>query len=319
MDIMEKIGNIGFVPVVALNDSGKAAGLAGALEAGGIPLIEVTYRTAQASDCIRAIRAERPNVLVGAGTVLSVAQAEAAVEAGGMFIVSPGYNEALVSWCLENSVPVIPGVSNPTEIQNAVTKGLKVLKLFPVEPIGGLPAVNFLAAPFPGIQFLPAGGILMSNLGDYLSNDRVFACAGGFVARANMIEARDWEGVTTLCKQAVRQILGLEFAHVGLNCETPENAWSCAEFFANSMDLAMREGSSSIFVDERLELMKKPFHGIHGHLGFAANSVERAIYHLGERGFRILEDTLCRDAKGRLQSVYLESQVNGFDIHLIRK
>ena len=319
MDMMERIGNIGFVPVVALNHSSKAVGLALALEKGGIPLIEVTYRTAQASDCIRAIRESCQNVLVGAGTVLSAAQADQAVKAGAMFIVSPGYDDATVTWCLDHGVPIIPGVSNPSEIQQAVAKGLHVLKLFPVEPLGGLSAVNFLSAPFPGLKFLPAGGILMSNLSDYLSNEHVFACAGGFVARAKMIEEEDWQGVSDLCRQAIRQMLGLEFAHVGLNCETPENASACADFFTDFMALERKDGNSSIFVDGRLELMKKPFHGRNGHLGFYTNSVERAVFRLQEKGCKIKPGTERRNSKGYLQSVYLEDEINGFAIHLVRK
>lgn len=319
LNTMEIINRVGFVPVVALKDAQKAVGLANALEKGGIPIIEVTYRTAQAPDCIRAIREKCPNVIVGAGTVITIDQVKSAVECGAMFVVAPGYDEEVVTYCLDNDIPIIPGVSNPSEIQHAVLRGFKVLKLFPVEPIGGIPAINFLAAPFPGIKFLPAGGVLMSNLGQYLANEHVFACGGGFVARANMIDNEDWDGVTQLCRQAIQQALGLEFAHVGLNCETPENARNCAGFFVDNLDQTSAEGNSSIFIDKRIELMKKPFHGTNGHIGFYTNSVERAIYQLEKRGCKVMEETIRMDGKGRMQSAYLQGEVNGFAIHVVRK
>lgn len=319
LTIMDTIQKVGFVPVVALKNEKKAVPLAQALEKGGIPIIEVTYRTAQASDCIRRIRENCPDVIVGAGTVLTIEQVQEAVECGAMFIVAPGFDSRVVSYCLEHSIPIIPGVSNPSEIQQAVGMGLKVLKLFPAEPVGGLSAVNFMAAPFPGIKFLPAGGVLMSNLGEYLSNEHVFACAGGFVARANMIEAGDWDGITEVCEQAIDAALGFEFAHVGLNCGTQEAAHSCASFFMKNFNQTEKEGNSSIFIDKRMELMKKPFYGTNGHIGFYTNSVERAVYHLERRGCKIADDTIRKNDKGTMQSVYLQGEVNGFAVHVVRK
>lgn len=318
--IMDKVNQIGFVPVVALHDAKKAVGLAGALEAGGIPVIEVTYRTAEASDCIRAIHREYPHMLIGAGTILTVSQVQEAVDSGAMFIVSPGYDEAVVSYCLKNDIAVIPGISGATEIQRAVAAGLKVLKIFPAETLGGIPAINFLAAPFPGIRFLPAGGVVMDNLGQYLANEHVFACGGGFVARANLIEAEDWAGVTDLCNKAVQKILGFSFAHVGLNCNAPEKAYDCMNFFKEAFDQPSAEGNSSVFVGNRqIELMKKPFYGTNGHLGFYTNSVERAIYHLGRRGWGVMEESVRRDGKGRMQSAYLQEEINGFAVHVVKR
>lgn len=319
LGVMEKIHLVGFVPVVALNNVHKAIGLANALEKGGIPIIEVTYRTEQAPDCLREIREACPNVIAGAGTILSVEQVKSAVDCGAMFIVSPGYDDKIVDYCLENNIPVIPGVSNPSEIQHAVQSGLTVLKLFPAESIGGISAINFMAAPFPGIQFLPAGGVLMSNLGQYLSNEHVFACAGGFVARANMIDNEDWESVINMCQQAMRIALGFEFAHVGLNCETADRARGCANSLCTLFNQTAKEGNSSIFIETHIELMKKPFFGENGHIGFYTNSVERAIYQLGLHGNHVMEDTIRLDGKGRMQSAYLQDNVYGFALHVVRK
>lgn len=318
--IMETIYNVGFIPVVALNDVNKAVSLAKALEIGGIPVIEVTYRTAEASKCIRAIRKECPDVLIGAGTVLSVAQVKQAVDSGAMFVVSPGYDEHVVDYCCSNQIPIIPGISSASEIQKGVAAGLKVFKLFPAESIGGLSAIDFLAAPFPGIKFLPAGGIVMGNLAQYLSNDNVFACAGGFVARKNMIDSEDWEGISTLCRKLIVVSLGFEFAHVGINCETPEKAHTNACRLEELFGFTGEEGNSSIFTADRyIELMKKPFYGINGHIGFFTNSMKRAIYQLTKRGFDVIEESIRYDSKGHLQSVYLKESLNGFMLHIVQK
>ncbi len=151
--VLETIFCTGFVPVVALHNARKAIGLAKALEKGGIPIIEVTYRTAEASECIQAICSECPGVIVGAGTILTVEQAVQAVSCGAKFIVSPGYNKAVVEYCCKHDIPIIPGVSNATEIQDGVAAGLKVLKLFPVEPLGGISAINFWLLHFPESAF----------------------------------------------------------------------------------------------------------------------------------------------------------------------
>lgn len=318
-EALKIINLVGFVPVVALEDEKKAVGLAQALEKGGIPIVEVTYRTVQASECIREIRKNCPNVVVGAGTVLSVEQVKSAIDCGAAFIVSPGYDEEITKYCVKNNVPIIPGVSTAGEIQKAIRHGLEVLKFFPAEPSGGLQAINFLAAPFKGIKFLPAGGILMNNLGQYLANKNVFACAGGFVARANMIETEDWDGISELCEKAVHEILGFEFGHVGINCNSTENAMKCASFFSENFNQSKKDGNSSIFIDNKMELMKKPFRGTDGHIGFFTNSVERAIFRLEKRGCKILKNSICYDEEGFIKSAYLEEEIGGFAIHVVCK
>lgn len=319
-EIMDTIYNVGFIPVVALHDVNKAVGLAKALERGGIPVIEVTYRTDEASDCICAIREKCPGVLVGAGTVLSVAQVEQALNSGAMFIVSPGYDDEVVDYCCKRRIPVIPGVSNASEIQKGAAAGLKVLKLFPAEPLGGVAAIRFLAAPFPGIQFLPAGGIVMDNLAEYLSDDHVFACAGGLVARKSLIDGEEWDEISDLCRQVTSEALGFEFAHVGINCETPETAHACSGYLRELFDFVGEEGDSSIFsADKRIEIMKKPFYGTNGHIGIFTNSVKRAMYYLKKRGFDMLEESIRYDKKGNLKSAYLKDSLNGFMLHIVQR
>lgn len=313
------IGQIGIVPVVALERAEDAVPLSLAMRQGGIPIIEITYRTAQAAKAISAVRAEVPDVLVGAGTVVTREQADSALRAGAQYAVSPGYDADLVRHCQDKGLPVIPGVSTASEIQKAVAAGLDVLKFFPAEPLGGLPAIEFLGAPFGQVRFLPAGGVVLSNLGAYLASPRVFACGGGFMCRAALIEKGDWDGVTALCEQAVAASHGFELAHVGVNFPDADAARGAARMLADMFGLAAKEGNGSIFAGERIELMKTPFWGTNGHLGFAVNSVERAIPFLEKKGFAMRGGSLREGKGGVLQSCYLETEVGGFAVHVVRR
>lgn len=319
MTIIEKISQIGFIPAFALKDTSKAIGLARALENGGIPIIEIACHTAQDTDCIREIRRNYPDFIVGAGSILSIEQAKNAIDCGALYITSPGYDEIVVKHCLNKDIPIFPGVSNPSDIQLAVNVGLKVLRLFPVETIGGISTINLLAEAFPEVLFIPAGGVQMSNLSDYSANMHVIACAGSFVACQDMIGSENWEGITQLCQQVIRTILGFEFAHLGVNCNTAERALASASFFNKAFDQPSKEGANSIFVKGRIELMKKPFYGTYGHIGYFTNSIECAIYHLKQRGFDMQEDTIRVNNQGRMLSAYLDGETAGFAVHIVRR
>ncbi|HEY5457045.1 MAG TPA: bifunctional 4-hydroxy-2-oxoglutarate aldolase/2-dehydro-3-deoxy-phosphogluconate aldolase [Acidothermaceae bacterium] len=190
------------LPVVVLDDAAAAGSLGTAIRAGGLSSIEITLRTPAALPAITAL-AEQGDLLVGAGTVLTRTQAELAVEAGADFIVSPGVSSAVVSFCREVGVPVFPGVATPTEIQMALDLGCDVVKFFPADINGGLPAIRALAAPFGGVKFIPTGGISPSNLGDYLAHPSVLAVGGSWLVTRELIAANDWSAITGLVEAAV--------------------------------------------------------------------------------------------------------------------
>jgi len=190
------------LPVVVLDDAAAAGSLGTAIRAGGLSSIEITLRTPAALPAITAL-AEQGDLLVGAGTVLTRTQAELAVEAGADFIVSPGVSSAVVSFCGEVGVPVFPGVATPTEIQMALELGCDVVKFFPADINGGLPAIRALAAPFGGVKFIPTGGISPSNLGDYLAHPSVLAVGGSWLVTRELIAANDWSAITGLVEAAV--------------------------------------------------------------------------------------------------------------------
>lgn len=189
------------VPVVTLEDREKALRLAEALQKGHMFNLEIAMRNDAAAECITAVHEAYPNIALGAGTVLTLDQLESARQAGARYAVSPGYDEEFVNKCIEIGMPVIPGTIQSTDIIKGLKAGLQVIKFFPSEPHGGLETINYLAAPFRTVKFLPAGGIGFSNLEQYLDNPAVFACAGGFMARSSQIQSGDWAAITELCEK----------------------------------------------------------------------------------------------------------------------
>jgi len=210
-DLLEKLGGLGVVPVVKIERAEDAVELGRALLAGGLPCAEITFRTAAAEEAIRRISSSLPEVIVGAGTVLSVDQADKAVSAGARFIVSPGFNQKVVDWCLQTKIPVTPGVMTPTEIDMALDRGLRILKFFPAEAIGGIAVLKAISAPYGGVKFIPTGGINQNNLADYLALPSVHCCGGSWLVKAGLISAGRFDEITRLTREAmsvVRQVRG---------------------------------------------------------------------------------------------------------------
>jgi len=202
-DLLERLGRLGVVPVVKIDRAEDAVELGKALLAGGLPCAEITFRTAAAEEAIRQISSSLPDIIVGAGTVLSVGQASRAISAGSQFIVSPGFNPKVIDWCLQNEIPVTPGVATPTEIDMALDKGLEILKFFPAEVLGGVAMLKALAAPYRGVRFIPTGGINQDNLADYLAQPSVHCCGGSWLVKANLISAGRFDEITQLTRDAI--------------------------------------------------------------------------------------------------------------------
>jgi 2-dehydro-3-deoxyphosphogluconate aldolase / (4S)-4-hydroxy-2-oxoglutarate aldolase len=204
---MTEIGNqaladAGLVPVITIDRADDAGALGAALIQGGIPFAEVTFRTPAAAHAIDRMRSEVPQITVGAGTVLTVEQAQEAVSSGAQYLVSPAYDPAVVDWCEEHSVPIIPGVATASEVNAASQRGLRTLKLFPAEPLGGVALLQALRGPFPDIQFLPTGGITPRNLGDYARQPNVIACGGSWIATKEAISAGKFNDIVWAAQDA---------------------------------------------------------------------------------------------------------------------
>ncbi len=205
-DVLQKFHELGVVPVVVLDDAKDAEALGKALCDGGLPVAEVTFRTAAAEESIRIMASKFPDMLVGAGTVLTVDQAKRAVAAGAKFIVSPGFNAKVVKYCVDNGIPVTPGIQTPTEIEMALEFGLKVVKFFPAEAAGGLKMIKALAGPYVNTYFMPTGGISLKNAPDYLSYEKIWAVGGSWIAKKDDISAGNFEKIKLNAEEAVALI-----------------------------------------------------------------------------------------------------------------
>ena len=211
MNVSERLAVSAVVPVVVLDDAKDAVSAAKALLAGGVDVMEITFRTAAAADSIRAVREGCPEMLVGAGTVITLDQCKQALECGAKFIVSPGSDPEVVSWCAERNVPITPGCVTPTEIMAAMKRGLNVVKFFPAGVYGGLKAMKALSAPFGGIKFIPTGGVDAKNLKEYLEAPFVHAVGGSWLCPKKEIAAGNFDAVTALCREAseiVKEVRG---------------------------------------------------------------------------------------------------------------
>lgn len=207
-EIIKKIEDIKVIPVVVLNDAENAKPLAKALCEGGLPCAEVTFRTDAAEESIRIMHEAYPEMIVGAGTVLTTEQIERAVRAGASFIVSPGFDIEIVDYCIEKNIPVFPGCITPSEIAQAVKRGLKVVKFFPAEQFGGVDTIKALAAPYVGLKFMPTGGINAGNIKDYLECKSVIACGGSWMVKGNIIEAKEFDRIKEMTVTAVSIVKG---------------------------------------------------------------------------------------------------------------
>ena len=316
-EVLKQIEELGIVPVVVLNDAKDAEPLAQALCEGGLPCAEVTFRTDAAEESIRIMAEKFPDMLVGAGTVINPQLAEKAVAAGAKFIVSAGFNKETVAWCLSHNIPVVPGVCTPSEIELGLSMGLDVLKFFPAEASGGVAMLKDFSGPFSQVRFMTTGGINPNNLPDYAKASNVLAIGGSWMVKADLINEEKWDEITRLCKEARVKLQGFTLAHVGINLPDAEAAAGAAEEFAK-LGMEIKNGNSSIFMNKEIEVMKKNYLGKNGHLAFRCNDIERAIYFLKEKGFTVNEDTVARDAKGKIKVCYLNEEVGGFAIHLVK-
>ena len=318
MDVLKRLANSGVVPVVVLDDAANAVPTAKALLAGGVDVMEFTFRTAAAADSIRAVAKECPDILVGAGTVITLDQCKLAVDCGAKFIVAPGYDDEVVAWCVENNVAVTPGCVTPTEIMAAMKRGLKVLKFFPANVYGGLTALKALAGPFGGIKFIPTGGVNNDNIGEFAASPYVHAVGGSWICPKADIAAGNFDKITELCCTARAGMLGFELAHVGVNCNDADESLDVCKTLSKAFGFAVKEGNSSNFAGTGFEIMKSKYLGANGHVAVRTNRMDMAIDELERRGFSV--DMNTAKLKGdKINAVYLKDEFGGFAIHLLQK
>ena len=315
-DVYQRIYETGIIPVIKINDAKDAAPLAKALIDGGLPAAEITFRTAAAADAIKAIHDTYPEMLIGAGTVLTPEQADTAVACGADFIVSPGFNPTVVKHCISKGITIIPGISSPSEIEAALELGLTTVKFFPAEAAGGLPMLKAMAAPYGQVKFMPTGGLNEKNILSYLEFNKIVACGGSFMVKEEYIENGEFDKIRDLTENAVKLMLGFNLKHVGINAECEEEAIKVANMF-NIFGFGTKVGNSSVFAGKEVEVMKKNGRGKYGHIAIGTNNVERAEAYLSSKGYKFIEESRVCDDKGKTKALYFDADFGGFAVHLV--
>lgn len=293
-DILKRLSEIGIVPVIALEDAEQAVPLAKALIAGGLPAAEVTFRTEAGEEAIRRIAQACPEIALGAGTVLNGDQCSRAIRAGAQFIVSPGYDQALVDQCLGEGITVLPGCGAVSDLTRAVNSGLRAVKFFPAEQSGGLAFLRAVAPVFPQLRFMPTGGVNQQNVKEYLAFDRVLGCGGTWMVKKELIRGERWNEITEICRAAVRAALDLQIRSIGLDPEKPAE-----QALAGLLGWPENDTCEGIVLD--------------------TPDVDRAVCHLRSLGVEFDETMQRRDGSGRLCAVGLRQPVLGLRCEIVRR
>lgn len=316
--VLKKIGDAGLVPVVVINDAELAAPTAKALMDGGLDVIEITMRTEQGIKAIKNVKKAYPDMLIGAGTVLTLEKAKESVEAGAEFIVSPGLDTELVEWCQKENVAITPGVITPTDIQQALKYNLTILKVFPAGVYGGIKVCKALYGPYRMVKFIPTGGANKDNLLDYADKDFIHAIGGSWLCKAADINDKNFEKISRDVSESINILLGFELAHIGINAENEKESLEAAEMFSDAFGFDLKKGNSSNFSGTGIEVNKSKGLGAMGHIAIRTNSIPRAVYYLGKKGY----DVDWNNRKGTEQKtvvVYLKNEIGGFAVHLLQK
>lgn len=281
-DLLKKVYDLGIIPVVAIDDAEKAVPLAKALAKGGLPAAEITFRTDAAEEAIRRIAKECPDVLIGAGTVLTKEQADRAIAAGAQFIVSPGFNPEMVKYVLSKGCPMLPGTATPGEMEQAMSLGLSAVKFFPAEQNGGIAKLKAVAGPYKTLRWMPTGGVTTKNLNDYLSFGQILACGGTWIAKGDVIESEKWDVIENNCREAVETMLGFSF----------------------DLNTGLIKGNATIGGDD---------------ITISTLSAPRAYAYFERMGVEIEKDSVKADKKGNILSFALGRKVGNLKVVIEQK
>ena len=315
-DMFKTIYELGIIPVVAIDDADKAVPLAKALRDGGLPAAEITFRTAAAEESIRRITEECPDVLVGAGTVLTKEQADRAVAAGAKFIVTPGFNPEMVKYIQSLGIPMMPGAATPGEMEQAMSLGLTNIKFFPAEANGGVAKLKALAGPYQAAKWMPTGGVNAKNLNDYLSFNRIIACGGTWLATSADIAKGDWDGITAKCKEAVKTMLGFRLHSVCVYGNN-ESAEKDAKFLCNLFGFEYKETECGVSADGAVCFSKEES-SAKGCIVISTLNGNRAMAYVQRMGVEVDPD-IWYDEKGNVSCFGLKDTVAGFEICIEQK
>jgi len=310
-DIFTRIYSAGLLPVVKIDNAGDSENLAASLLSGDLPAVEITFRTDAAQESIKRIKKKFPEMLVGAGTVLSIDQVKQAVGAGAEFIVAPGFNPKIAGYCTSKNIPYIPGVSSPGQIEAALEFGLEVLKFFPAEVMGGIKMITSLSAPYTKVKFIPTGGINIQNISRYLAQPSVLACGGSWVAPSGMIREGRFDDIAKLTHEAVTEIIGFRLSGVSLKPLSGSEIEPTLNFFASNFLLDRDENDDAYTAGGLIEIGKGQIDH-EGQLIFSVPSFARALAFLNRKRIPVRYT-------GKTGECVLKNQHGGFEIKVIER
>jgi len=311
-EIINTIRNCGIIPIATLNDPSLAVNYAQSLYEVGLPVIEITFRTESAEYSIRNIVDEFPDMLVGAGTVLSVESVKKAIDAGAKFLLSPGFNRTVVDYCTKNDILIFPGCSTPSDIELALAFDLHVVKLFPVETLGGVAFVKALSGPYKDVQYIPTGGVDDQNLNDYLKLNNVIACGGSWIFKPKGVTK---DQLASSAQETIKKILGFNLDKIYLNGDI------VGDFVQNNKAIRRIEElfQEQVYGLSKLELDTKLTTNEKGYITIRTKDIYRAIQILKNRGIAIKRDSKKFDQNNNLKSVTLNDNYLGLNIQIVQE
>lgn len=317
-NILQEISKIGMIPVLNIDKLHRALPLADALQRGGLPLMEVMFRTDVAASCIKEIAKSRPDFLIGAGTILTEDQAKLAVDCGAKFLVAPGFNPKVVKCAQQLQVPIVPGCVSPTEVEAALDLGVKVLKFFPAVQNGGVPAMGLLAGPYRDITFVPTGDLDKKLAFEYLSFNKVAAAGGDFMLKYEDIHSDNYEKIEKDVAETIDLYFNFHVAHVGMNESSEDKAFDLASCLGKCLSKDVVKMQNSTFVGSLIEVMHKPFYHEKGHIAIGTRDATRAYHYLKRKGVEFIEDSVFLNDQGRVTAAYIKEDFAGFALHLMQ-
>ncbi len=318
MNVVKALNSLGYVPILNISKSEWVKPVADILCRHGFFGIELLMRNPNALENLTAMKQYRPEMAVGAGTILTLEHAKAAKAAGADFLVCPGYDQKIVDWCNEVGLLVIPGCATASEIQAAYASGLRLVKFFPSEHLGGTDVIRQYASVFPGMKYIATNGINIENLGSYLREDFICGAGGTFCAPNAALESCDWTRIDSICTKISAAVHDFSLAHVGINADCEEDALKTAQTLCGLFGLPVINKGRSVFAGTAVEIMKNGGRGEKGHIGLRTNNVDRAVAFLASKGIGIIPETAGYDENGNMKYVYLDVEIAGFALHLVK-
>ncbi len=318
MDVLTEISHIGMIPVLNIDKRERALPLAAALSKGGLPLMEVMLRTDEAFASIEQIASQMPGFIIGAGTVLTVKQAEDAVAAGAQFLVAPGFNPEVVRYAVEHQIPVVPGTVTPTEVEAARALGVHTLKFFPAVQQGGVPAMKLLSGPYPEVRWVPTGDLTRPLAYEYLSFGKVAAAGGDFMLSYDDIHQDRYDKISADVEETILNYLDFKLHHFGFNGSGKEQSDCLAATLAKVFHLKVEEHQHSTFAGSLFEICHAALPDTQGHLGIGSRDALRAYYYLKRCGVEFDEQSLKFKDNGQLYKAYLKEHLGGLAFHLFQ-